>query len=163
VLSDIGTPSSLDVQQIADQRRTIIWRRSRARATESPPEIVPAPGISSQSQVRFRSGHLETGTAWCLPRCRAACCLFLPSIKRVVGQGQIAAMKAQDTSSSWFATSAMGIEPPTPAGLELQCLAARAHRPHQFRIRNDIAETQRDRTQAKPQQNQRSRSLFRRS
>lgn len=50
----IGTPSSLDVQQIADQR---IWRRSRARATESPPEIVPAPGISSQSQVRFRSGH----------------------------------------------------------------------------------------------------------
>ncbi len=39
-----------------DQR---IWRRSRARATESPPEIVPAPGISSQSQVRFRSGHCE--------------------------------------------------------------------------------------------------------
>ena len=56
VLSDIGTPSSLDVQQIADQR---IRRVSCARATELPPEIVPAPGISSQRQIRFRSGHCE--------------------------------------------------------------------------------------------------------
>jgi hypothetical protein len=46
------------------------------------------------------------------------------------GQGQIAAMKTQENSSSGFATSAIGIEPPTPAGIELQRLAASAHRPN---------------------------------
>jgi hypothetical protein len=41
-----------------------------------------------------------------------------------------AAMKAQENSSSGFAISATGIEPPTPAGIELQCPAAIAHRPN---------------------------------
>jgi hypothetical protein len=37
-------------------------------------------------------------------------------------------MKAQEISSSWFAISAIGIEPPTAAGIELKCLAAIADR-----------------------------------
>jgi hypothetical protein len=59
VLSDIGTPSSLDVQQIADQRRTIsAFGVGLAPGQQSrPPRNRPSPGISSQSQVRFRSGH----------------------------------------------------------------------------------------------------------
>ena len=42
VLSDIGTPSSLDVQQIADQRRAIsaFGVGLAPRATESIPEVV---------------------------------------------------------------------------------------------------------------------------
>jgi hypothetical protein len=44
VLSDIGTPWSLDVQQIADQRRGISAfgvGLSRQAQTESTPEVVP--------------------------------------------------------------------------------------------------------------------------
>jgi len=85
VLTDIGTPSSLDVQQIADQRRAIgaFGVDLAPSATESTPEVVKhkvsvslgivghltrpslnlailcevdRDGISSQSPVRFRSG-----------------------------------------------------------------------------------------------------------
>jgi hypothetical protein len=82
VLTDIGTPSSLDVQQIADQRRAIsaFGVGLAPSATESTPEVVQhevgvslgivghngwgthdetlPDGISSQSRVRFRSGRL---------------------------------------------------------------------------------------------------------
>jgi hypothetical protein len=58
VLSDIGTPSSLDAQQIADQRRTIsAFGVGLARGNRFVPRSRPSPGISRQSQVRFRSGH----------------------------------------------------------------------------------------------------------
>jgi hypothetical protein len=59
-----------------DQR---IWRRSRARATDSAPVIVPAPAF--RVRARFDSGRdiVETGTAWCLPCSRGAGCLFLPA------------------------------------------------------------------------------------
>ncbi|MCK1514659.1 hypothetical protein IVB22_19240 [Bradyrhizobium sp. 190] len=77
-----------------------------------------------------------------------------------IGQGQIAAMKAQENSSSWFATSAIGIEPPAPAGIELQCLAASAHRPNRelpsAPEMTSLKRNKRDRTRTKPQQNQRS-------
>ncbi|UPK06965.1 hypothetical protein [Bradyrhizobium sp. 170] len=61
--------------------------------------------------------------------------IFLFIHKRIscsfnAGQGQIAAMKAEENSSSWFSISATGIESPTPAGIEFQCPAAIAHRPN---------------------------------
>ncbi|MCK1639652.1 hypothetical protein IVA95_19145 [Bradyrhizobium sp. 157] len=68
--------------------------------------------------------------------------------------------EAQENSSSWFATSTIGIEPPTPAGIELQCLAASAHRPNRELASapemTSLKRNKRDRTQTKPQQNQRS-------
>ena len=81
VLSDIGTPSSLDAQQIADQRRTIsaFGVGLAPGAAESPPEIVPAPAF--RDRATFDSGRdiVETGTAWCLPCCSGACCFIFAS------------------------------------------------------------------------------------
>ncbi|MET4175335.1 hypothetical protein ABIA95_008769 [Bradyrhizobium sp. LA8.1] len=56
-----------------DQR---IWRRSRVQATESPPKSSQPPAF--RVRARFDSGRdiVETGTAWCLPCCRGACCFI---------------------------------------------------------------------------------------
>jgi hypothetical protein len=69
VLSDIGTPSSLDVQQITDQRRTISAfgvglapkQQSRPPKSSKPPAFRVRAGFDSGRDI------VETGTAWCLP------------------------------------------------------------------------------------------------
>jgi hypothetical protein len=72
VLSDIGTPSSLAVQQIADQRRAIsaLGVGLAPSATESPLE---EPGSIPVGAI------VETGTAWGVPAAVEPAVLFLPA------------------------------------------------------------------------------------
>jgi hypothetical protein len=88
VLSDIGTPSSLNVQQIADQRHaTRFCVGSRAKRSRVDPEVVQhevSVSLGIVGRVRFRSGVIvETGTAWCVPNAGKPAILFLRAIRRV--------------------------------------------------------------------------------
>jgi hypothetical protein len=60
VLSDIGTPSSLNVQQIADQRHaTRFCVGSRAKRNRVDPDVVQhevSVSLGIVGRVRFRSG-----------------------------------------------------------------------------------------------------------
>ena len=79
VLSDIGTPSSLDVQQIADQRhRDRVFSASVCEAQQScPPKSSQPPAFRVRGRVRFRSRAIvETGTASGVPCCREPPALF---------------------------------------------------------------------------------------
>jgi hypothetical protein len=80
VLSDNGTPSSLNVQQIADQRHaTRFCVGSRAKRNQVDPEVVQhkvSVSLGIVGRVRFRSGWIVgTGTAWGVPNA----ILFLPA------------------------------------------------------------------------------------
>jgi hypothetical protein len=73
----LATLSSLDVQQIADERHAIsaFGASLPPSASEATPEVVQPAGISSQSRVRFRSARFGIG-ACLLP---GACCFIFAS------------------------------------------------------------------------------------